>query len=76
MALVVKKPPANAGDIRAVGSIPGWGRSWRRKWHPTPVLLPGESHGQRRPAVCGPQGHEESDMTEAALHACTHTHQN
>ena len=25
-----------------VGKIP-----WRRKWHPTPVLLPGESHGQR-----------------------------
>jgi len=26
-----------------VGKIP-----WRRKWHPTPVFLPGESHGQRR----------------------------
>ena len=24
--------------------------SWRRKWHPTPVVLPGESHGQRSPA--------------------------
>ena len=28
-ALVVKKPPANAGDIRDIGSIPGWGRSPR-----------------------------------------------
>ena len=29
MALVVKNPPANAGDVnvRDAGSIPGWGRS-------------------------------------------------
>ena len=27
---------------------------WRRKWQPTPVLLPGESQGQRTPAVCSP----------------------
>ena len=27
MALVVKSPPVNAGDIRDMGSIPGWGRS-------------------------------------------------
>ena len=27
VALVIKKPPANAGDARDVGSIPGWGRS-------------------------------------------------
>ena len=27
MALVVKNPPANAGDVRDLGSIPGWGRS-------------------------------------------------
>ena len=33
----------NAGDP---GSIPGLGRfPWRRKWQPTPVFLPGESHG-------------------------------
>ena len=24
-----------------------WKISWRRKWHPTPVILPGKSHGQR-----------------------------
>ena len=30
------------------GSIPGWGKiPWRRKWQPTPVFLPGKSHGQR-----------------------------
>ena len=27
VVLVVKSPPANAGDIRDMGSIPGWGRS-------------------------------------------------
>ena len=27
VALVIKNPPANAGDIRDMGSIPGWGRS-------------------------------------------------
>ena len=45
VALVVKNPPANAGDIRYVGSIPGLERfPWRRAWKPTPVVLPGESH--------------------------------
>ena len=48
MALEVKNPSANAEDIRDVGLIPGLGRfPWRRAWQPTPVFLPGESHGQR-----------------------------
>ena len=25
-----------------------WSTSWRRQWHPTPVLLPGKSHGRVR----------------------------
>ena len=29
---------------------------WRRQWHPTPVLLPGKSHGQRRLVGCSPWG--------------------
>ena len=29
---------------------------WRRQWHPTPVLLPGKSHGQRSLVGCGPWG--------------------
>ena len=37
---------------------------WRRRWHPTPVLLPGKSHGQRSLVGCGPWGCEESDTTE------------
>ena len=36
----------------------------RRQWQPTPVLLPGKSHGRRRLVGCSPWGHEESDMTE------------
>ena len=36
----------------------------RRRWHPTPVLLPGKSHGRRSLVGCSPWGHEESDTTE------------
>ena len=36
----------------------------RRQWHPTPVLLPGKSHGQRRLVGCSPWGRKESDTTE------------
>ena len=38
--------------------------SWRRKWQPTPVFLPGKSHGQRSLAGYNPWGHKESDTTE------------
>ena len=42
-----------------------WVRSvWRRKWQPTPVLLPGESLGQRSLAGYSPWDHKESDTTE------------
>ena len=37
---------------------------WRRQWHPTPVLLPGKSHGGRSLVGCSPWGREESDITE------------
>ena len=37
---------------------------WRRKWQPTPVLLPGESHGRRSLVGYSPWGRKESDMTE------------
>ena len=38
--------------------------SWRRQWHPTPVLLPGESDGWRSLVGCSPWGREELDTTE------------
>ena len=47
-----------------VGKIP-----WRRKWPPTPVFLPGESHEWRSLVSYSPQGHKELDTTERiALH--------
>ena len=65
VALVVKNLPANAGDMRRefdpwVGKFP-----WRRKWQPTPVFLPGESHGQRSLEGYSAWGHAESDTTKA-----------
>ena len=38
--------------------------SWRRQWHPTPVLLPWKSHGWRSLVGCSPWGRKESDTTE------------
>ena len=40
------------------------GLTWTRQWHPTPVLLPGKSHGQRSLVGCSPWGRKESDTTE------------
>ena len=43
-----------------------WGGKilWRKKWQPTPVFLPGKSHGQRSLEDYSPWGHKELDMTE------------
>ena len=41
---------------------------WRRKWQPTPVLLPGESHGWRSLVGYSPWGRKEFDMTERLPH--------
>ena len=64
---VVKNPPAITRDTGRgfhpwVGKIP-----WRRKWQPTPVFLPGESHGQRSLAGYRRWGHKETRLS-------THTH--
>ena len=62
---MVKNVPANAGDIKDRGSMPGVSKfPWRRAWQPIPAFLPGESHGQRSLAGSSPQGFTESDMTE------------
>ena len=45
-----------------VGKIP-----WRRKWQPTPVLLPGKSHGQRTLVGYSPWGRKESDMSNFTI---------
>ena len=58
---MVKKLPA----MQETSSVPGLGRSPEtRAWQPTPVFLPGQSHGQRSLVGYSPWGHKESDMTE------------
>ena len=56
-----KEPACNAGGL---GFDP-WVRKipWRRKWKHTPVLLPGEFHGQKRLVGYSPRSRKESDMT-------------
>ena len=64
-----KEATCNAGYTRRfrfhpwVGKIP-----WRRKWKPTPVFLPGESHGQRSLVGCSAKDHKQLDTTEQHTH--------
>ena len=55
---VVKNLPNCAGNER---SIPGSEDPWSRKWQPSPVFLPGESHGQMSLVYCSPWDHKESE---------------
>ena len=60
VVLVAKNPPADARDNRFnpwVGKMP-----LSRKWQPTPLFFPGESHGQRSLVDYSPWGHKESDV--------------
>ena len=61
-----KESPCNAGDAGVPGLIDPlvWKIPWRRKWQPTPVFLPGESHGQRSLAGYSPWRSKELDTTE------------
>ena len=63
------------GGLQSMGSLRvghDWATSlsiftfmhWRRKWHPTLVLLPGKSQGWRSLVGCSPWGRQESDTTE------------
>ena len=61
--LVVKNPPANAGDLRDAGLIPGGDHG-----NPLQYCLE-NSHGQRSLVGYSPWGHKELDMTEAIYHA-------
>ena len=54
-----------ARRCRRNGFDPWFGKiPWRRKWQPTPVFLPGESHGQRSLVGYSPWGRKESDTAE------------
>ena len=62
---MVKNPPANAGDERDAGSIPGLGSS-PREGHGNPLQYSclENSHGQGNLAGYCPRGHKESNTTE------------
>ena len=57
-----KESACSAGESR----FKSWIRKipWRREWLPTPVFLPGESHGQRSLVGYSPWSRRESDTTE------------
>ena len=57
-----KEPAYNIGDS---GSFLGSEDLWGRKWKPTPVFLPGASHGQRSLVGYSPSGRTESDTTDS-----------
>ena len=61
VAQTVKNPPAMQETW-----VQSWVRKipWRRERQPSPVSLPGKSHGQRSLVGCSPWGCKESDMTE------------
>ena len=57
--MIICLPSRRHGFDPWVGKIP-----WRRKWQPTPVFLPGESHERRSLVGYGPRGRKELDTTE------------
>ena len=68
---MVKNLPANSRDARDAGLIPSSGRfSWRRNWQPSPVFLPGKSHGQRTLVGYSLGGYKKLDTAE---HEHTHS---
>ena len=65
---MVKCLPAMHNTCSSCGFNP-WVRKipWRRKWQPTPVFLPGESHGRRSLVGYSPRGRKELDATEQLI---------
>ena len=69
MALSGEEPACRCARCKRRGFDPWVGKiPWRRAWHPTPVSLPGESHGQRSLAGHSPWGRRESDTPGATWH--------
>ena len=64
---MVKNLPVNATRCRRHGFDPWvWRIPWSRKGQPTPIFLPGKSHGQKSLGECSPWGCKELDMTDCA----------
>ena len=69
---VAENPPANAGDIRDTGSIPGLGRcSGGGHGHPLQYSCLENPHGQKSLAGYSPWGRKESDTMVVTWHAHT-----
>ena len=66
-----KNPPAMQ-ETRAW--FLGWEDPLEKEWPPSPVFLPGESHGQRIMVDYSPRGGKASGMIEWLIHTHTHTH--
>ena len=65
MSSVASQYPRTKAKVRRCGFTSWVGKiPWRRKWQPTPVFLPGKSHGQRSLGSYSPWGHKESDVTD------------
>ena len=67
------KEPACQCRRRKIHGFDPWFRKipWKRAWQPTPVFLPGESHGQRSLAGYSPWSNRKSDPTEQPTHTLT-----
>ena len=59
----VKNPPAMQETHETWVRLLGQEDPWRRKWQPSPLLLPWKSHGEKSPVAYSPWGCRESDMT-------------
>ena len=73
VALAVKNPPANAGNVRDTGVIPASERSRRRAWQPRPVFENPMDRGLWQVTV---QGVEKNQtwLKQLSMHTHTHTH--
>ena len=69
VAQTVEDPPASAGDPSSISKLLS-----RKEWPPTPLFLPGGSHGQRSLVDYSPWGHKELDRIEKLTHTRAHTH--
>ena len=69
---MVRNPPPMQETQETLLQSLGPEDPWRAR-QPTPVFLPGESHGQRSLAGYGPKGHKELDTVEATDHSSTVT---
>ena len=71
VALVIKSLPANAGDVRDLGSVPGGGSG-----NLPPGFLPGKSHGYRATVnrITKSWTRKATQHTHRHTHTHTHTH--